>query len=564
MALLRRYGFYAALAALFLYMLYSLSFPYDDGTQHNDRPQKKPAKQFNWEFVKMKHPVEAIVPLPTGEPKPLPKIQHKFAKEEANAKNIRDHRRQEVKNTFLKSWRSYRSKAWLHDELKPISGGHKDPFGGWAASLIDALDTLWIMGFKEEFISALKDVQKINFGSTPLDKVNVFETNIRHLGGLLSAYELSGEKVLLTKAKEVGEMLYRAFDTPNHMPILRWKFNDAGSGKPQVADEAVLLAEIGSLSMEFSRLSQITGDMKYYDAINRITKVLDSQQDKTKLPGMWPIVVNARKKDFTEDTAFTIASMADSTYEYLSKTYALLGGLEPVYKKMHEKAMETAVKHTLFRPMTPSNMDMLVSGFVRAEGSTVTLNPEMQHLVCYAGGMFALGGKMFENENHVTIGRKLADACVWAYKSSPAGIMPEISHLHKCESTANCTWNEKAWMDEVSNRADLSKEKDPQQNIANLRLPQGFTSIDDRRYILRPEAIESVFILYRITGEQSWQAAAWDMFTAINQATQTDLGNAALLDVSSENPPKMDSQEVRTPFFLSLSSSRSTFSRTNV
>jgi mannosyl-oligosaccharide alpha-1,2-mannosidase len=119
-------------------------------------------------------------------------------------------------------------------------------------------------------------------------------------------------------------------------------------------------------------------------------------------------------------------------------------------------------------------------------------------------------------------------------------------------------------MDEVSNRADLSKEKDPQQNIANLRLPQGFTSIDDRRYILRPEAIESVFILYRITGEQSWQAAAWDMFTAINQATQTDLGNAALLDVSSENPPKMDSQEVRTPFFLSLSSSRSTFSRTNV
>ena len=64
----------------------------------------------------------------------------------------------------------------MRDELKPITGGSVDTFGGWAASLIDALDTLWIMGFKEEFMSALKDVEKVNFGSTPLEKVNIFGT----------------------------------------------------------------------------------------------------------------------------------------------------------------------------------------------------------------------------------------------------------------------------------------------------------------------------------------------------------------------------------------------------
>ncbi|KAF2799475.1 glycoside hydrolase family 47 protein [Melanomma pulvis-pyrius CBS 109.77] len=557
MALLKRYGVYTALAAFFLYTLYSLSFPYQpegppaqQGKDSHDskkgsNPPKAPLppKSYNWAKLPIKYPVESMVALPTDEPTPLPKIQHTFKEEEATAKNIRQTRREEVKKAFETCWRNYRQKAWMRDELKPITGGSVDTFGGWAATLIDALDTLWIMGFKEEFTSAMKDVEKINFGSTPREQVNVFETNIRHLGGLLAAYELSSEDRLLKKAKEVGEMLYHAFDTPNHMPISRWDFHKAGAGENQTADESVLLAEIGSLSMEFTRLSQHTGDPKWYDAITRVTHVLEKQQGSTKLPGMWPIVVNARKPDFTHDNGFSLGAMADSTYEYLSKTYALLGGLDPVYKKMYEKSMETAIKHTLYRPMTPSNANMLMAGFVRVEDSTPTLAPKMEHLACFAGGMFALGGKIFDIPEHVAIGRKLADTCVWAYKASPAGIMPEVSHLFKCPNTTACEWDEKAWKEAVASKADLSTEKDPLQNIANLRLPEGFTAIDDRRYILRPEAIESVFILYRITGEQQWQAAAWDMFTAIQQNTQTEFGNAALLDVSADSPPKEDSME---------------------
>ncbi|KAF1946617.1 seven-hairpin glycosidase [Clathrospora elynae] len=557
MALLRRYGLYTALSVVFIYLLYSLSFPYEPESNapgapthknehgNNGRPQKpQKFKSFDWARVPFKHRIETLTPLPTGEPKALPRIQFEFEEEDATAKNIRETRREEVRKQFLKCWKSYRSFAWKHDEIRPISGEVTDHFGGWAATLIDALDTLYIMGFEDEFSSAITDIEAIDFGYTELDKVNVFETNIRHLGGLLASFELSGDRRLLKKAKEVGEMLYHAFDTPNHMPVTRWNFRAAGEGKPQVADEQVLLAEIGSLTMEFTRLSQLTEDPKWYDAVTRVTRVLEEQQSKTKLPGMWPIVVNARTMDFTQDNGFTLASMADSTYEYFGKQYALLGGRDAIYRKLYDASMETASKHALFRPSTPEDSDMLMSGFVHVEGSEVFLDPEMQHLGCYTGGMFALGGKIFSNEEHVKIGRKLADTCVWAYKASPAGIMPEVSHLLKCENTTTCHWNEKAWHDGIASRTDHNaKEKDPLRNIANLRLPSGFTSIDDRRYILRPEAIESVFVMYRITGEQQWQAAAWDMWAAIQRSTDTDIGNSALADVSADSPPRSDSME---------------------
>jgi mannosyl-oligosaccharide alpha-1,2-mannosidase len=78
--------------------------------------------------------------------------------------------------------------------------------------LVDALDTLWIMDLKDEFKHATAAVSAhINFATSTLEKVNLFETNIRFLGGLLAAYDLSGEEVFLDLAVEVGEMLYTAF-----------------------------------------------------------------------------------------------------------------------------------------------------------------------------------------------------------------------------------------------------------------------------------------------------------------------------------------------------------------
>ena len=100
-------------------------------------------------------------------------------------------------------------------------------------------------------------------------------------------------------------------------------FKAAIEGDAQVADDSVLVSEIGSLTLEFTHLSQITGDPRYFDAVQRIMDVFEQQQDKTKLPGMWPVVVNAKAADFADYHGFTIGGMADSLYEYLPKVTIL-------------------------------------------------------------------------------------------------------------------------------------------------------------------------------------------------------------------------------------------------
>jgi mannosyl-oligosaccharide alpha-1,2-mannosidase len=208
--------------------------------------------------------------------------------------------------------------------------------------------------------------------------------------------------------------------------------------------------------------------------------------------------------------------------------YALLGGVDAVYKQLYTGSMSAAINHTIYRPMVPDNADILIAGGARVQpGNPPVLDPRGEHLVCFTGGMFALGGKLFNMPEHVEVGRKLTDGCIWSYKALPLGVMPEVFHMVPCEDKLHCSWNETMWRAEVA-RAD----PDVDNYIKAARLPKGFAQIIDPRYILRPEAIESVFMMYRITGEQKYQDAAWDMFTSIIQASETKLAYAALADIT--------------------------------
>jgi mannosyl-oligosaccharide alpha-1,2-mannosidase len=180
----------------------------------------------NWKEVPTRFPVSSFIQLPTGKPSPIPTIQHKFGIETEHGKAQRLQRRAAVKDAFLHSWKGYKSQAWLQDEVTPVTGGFKNSFGHRGATLVDTLDTLIIMGLKEDFEEAVHAVKQIDFSTAAVLHMNVFETTIRYLGGLLSAYDLSETKprVLLDKATELGEMLYAAFDTPNRMPITRWNW----------------------------------------------------------------------------------------------------------------------------------------------------------------------------------------------------------------------------------------------------------------------------------------------------------------------------------------------------
>ncbi|KAK8200911.1 hypothetical protein M8818_006229 [Zalaria obscura] len=494
-------------------------------------------EDFKWRDLAVKYPVESLQPLPTGEPKKLPKVQFTFPPENANEKSNRLSHQTAVKDAFSRCWSSYMRHAWMADELAPLSGGMLNVFGGWAATLVDSLDTLWIMDMKTEFEDAVTAAVSIDFSGSSSDEINVFETTIRYLGGFLSAYDLSRDGRLLSKAVELGDMLLFAFDTPNRMPITRWKFNEAKKGYPQFAHSSSLVAEVGSLAMEFTRLSQVTEDPRWYDATYRVMKAFDEQQELTRLKGMWPVVVNARDLNFTEHGTFTLGAMSDSLYEYLPKMHALLGGLEPMYEKMYKNAMAAAMKYNLWRPMTPDKADILLSGNALAPEGKFEGGLELQgqHLVCFAGGMFALGGRLFDDLQHVEIGRKLTDGCIWTYQAMPLGIMPEVFHMAACPTNALCEWNETIWKEDIMRRAGPKNMRSAETIIEEDRLPPGFSRITDTRYILRPEAIESVFILYRITGRKSLLDSAWAMFTAIQESTKTHLANGALADVTDKD-----------------------------
>lgn len=161
----------------------------------------------------------------------------------------------------------------------------------------------------------------------------------------------------------------------------------------------------------------------------------------------------------------------------------LLGGQLPSYKTMYEKFIPAAKKYLLFRPMTPADEDILMFGtvFKSAEGEP-RYNRELQHLTCFTGGMLAIAGKIFNRPEDVVDGGKLADGCVWAYKSTVTGIMPETMSAVPCDNRTSCTWDSKKWWDAI---APEEPKESATQMILEKKLVPGFVGVQDARYLLR-------------------------------------------------------------------------------
>jgi len=116
-----------------------------------------------------------------------------------NPQNILQTPRQlEVINAMRHAWKGYKQYAWGHDELRPIRKSYAEWFM-LGLTIVDSLDTLWLMNMKEEYKEARDWVEH----ELTFDKhvtVNLFETTIRVLGGLLSIFHLSADPMYLKKA----------------------------------------------------------------------------------------------------------------------------------------------------------------------------------------------------------------------------------------------------------------------------------------------------------------------------------------------------------------------------
>jgi hypothetical protein len=219
-------------------------------------------------------------------------------------------RKNKVKQAFLNSWNAYRRDAWGKDEYHPIAkyGTNMIP-KGQGFTIVDSLDTMLLMGLDKEFQEAKAWVRdELDFDQD--GEVNLFETTIRVLGGLLSAYDQSGQDpVFLTKAVDLADRLMGGFETTSGIPYASVHLKDR-RGVPSHDRGISSTSEVATLQLEFKYLSYLTKDDKYWKAAENV--ILKMRQ-LDSLDGLVPIYINPYTGNF-HGGEIRLGSRGDSYY----------------------------------------------------------------------------------------------------------------------------------------------------------------------------------------------------------------------------------------------------------
>ena len=223
---------------------------------------------------------------------------------------------EKVKLAAKHAWEGYKQYAWGADDLKPLT---KTPKNWYNSSLlmtpVDAFDTFTILGMYDEAREAKGLIlSKLDFNTD--NEVQVFEITIRLLAGLLTAYELDGNKKFLSLAEDLGNRLMPAFHTPTGMP---YRYVHLQTGKTR--DTVNNPAEIGTLMMELGKLSKLTGNSRYYSAAKKGIMEVYKRRSAIGLVGEQIDVINGK----WISTQSHISGYIDSYYEYLYKSWKLFG-----------------------------------------------------------------------------------------------------------------------------------------------------------------------------------------------------------------------------------------------
>ncbi|KAJ2808101.1 hypothetical protein H4S07_003469, partial [Coemansia furcata] len=424
-------------------------------------------------------------------------------------------RQQAVREATRHAWAGYKKFAWGKDELQPVSQSSNLRWGDWAITMVDSLDTLKMMELDDEYTEAKEFVRTIRFDRSPADyKVQLFEMTIRALGGLLGAYELDQDPMLLEKARQVGDSLAYAFDTPTGLPTTEVDVNrKSKDGKTRIC-----IAEAGTLQLEFKKLAQLTGDTKYAKYAERANDAIEKGQREHK--GLYPMHINADTGLFDISTEYTVGAMADSFYEYLLKQHILHNGKEPKFMEQYITSSE-AVKAKLVRK---SESGFTFLGKLRGDGS---FENEMEHLACFYPGLLALGAQVLDRPQDLVLAEELARTCYASYAMTSTGLGPEKFGFKTKE--------------ELKARSQYLRDSNPFND-------DGMGAVFGH-YILRPETVETLFILYRVTGDTKYQEWGWNIFLAIEKHAKVEFGYAGVSNVyrSDSTTNHIDAME---SFFL--------------
>lgn len=308
---------------------------------------------------------------------------------------------EDVKSEMRWAWSNYRERAWGKDDFKPVSGGSKSfPLKDHhlGLSLIEAMDTLWVMGLDEEFADALGWV-KANADFDVDGEVSVFETEIRLVGGLLSAHHACGDPVLLAKARDLADRLFPAFDTPTGMP-----YRYVNLKTKAVRDPMSNPAEVGTHIAELGTLSALTGDRRYYDAAKR---AMVAMYDRRSKAGLLADTIDVRTGQWGSRRA-TIAPPSDSYYEYCWDGWQLFGDHD--FKSMYDTLTAAILKHQIAHGKGQL-------WFVDVDFDTgKQVSTEQDELASFYGGLLAQGGAGATGAAYTR---------AWASVQARYGILPE-------------------------------------------------------------------------------------------------------------------------------------------
>lgn len=394
-------------------------------------------------------------------------------------------RRDKVKNAMIHAWSSYEKYAWGRDELQPETKSGVDSFGGLGATIVDSLDTLYIMGLDDQFQRAREWVaNSLDFNKNY--DASVFETTIRVVGGLLSSYDLSGDKVFLEKAKDIADRLLPAWNTPTGIPFNIINLAHGNPHNPGWTGGDSVLADSGTEQVEFIALSQRTGDPKYKQKVENVILELNKTFPED---GLLPIYINPYREAKSYAT-ITFGAMGDSFYEYLLKVWIQGNKTAAVkhYREMWEKSMKGLL--SLVRRTTPSSFTYI------CEKTGNSLIDKMDELACFAPGMIALGSSGYppdESQKFLSLAEELAWTCYNFYQSTPTKLAGENYFFNAGQDmNVGTSWN-----------------------------------------ILRPETVESLFYLWRLTGNKTYQEWGWNIFEAFEKNSRVESGYVGLKDVNT-------------------------------
>ncbi|KAF8074901.1 glycoside hydrolase family 47 protein [Lyophyllum atratum] len=448
-----------------------------------------------------------------------------------------------VRDAFVHAYEGYRKHALPDDELLPVSGKKINNFNGWGVTVFDSLDTMWIMGLNELFHDALEVVAHATFVNSPKSEfAPFFETVIRYLGGLLSAYALSGEPILLARADDLGGMLLPAFNTTSGFPM--YAVNTVtGKTRPGWSGNT-LWAEALSNQVEFKYLAHLTGRPEYYEKTERaMRQMYDAKIPGDKFPTMWNYETGLPANDH-----HSVGAFADSAHEYLLKQWLLTGQSEPKTRDLYVRSVD-AIIHNLFY-ITPTRNLLYVTDTHKGV-PTHTL----EHLSCFLPGLLALGVHTLElprkdKELHTWAAEGLARTCWATYADMATGlggdemVMNVTGWASDASGTDGNVGGKGRWMDHVKEWERKGRPMGVPPGVGEVKPVKESEGREYRLqkggYLLRPETIESFYILWRTTGEEKWRERGWSIFEAIEKHARTKYGYASISQVDNLPAPLLD------------------------